>query len=277
MENGIKNLYEILDVPKCASTNEIKLAYKKMVRLYHPDINKSKGADVQFKLINTAYKTLLDEERRKNYDILLAASIKTEKIKKIHPDENSVIKEIKITEEEKQTGTTRVVNILNTKLCPKCMGRKFLGNLPCGFCKGEGEKKELKKIEVQIPQNVQNNELIYVCKINSSALYDKNLFLKIKIEAPCKIFYENGTPFIPLNVFLYDVILGKEFEINIPNYGLYKFLVPKLSKNGDKIQLDIEENFHIYVKINVVFPEKITDEEFKLFEKLQNIKAKMCD
>ncbi len=63
-----KSLYETLEVDSNASADEIKKAYRKLARKYHPDINKSPEAEEKFKEINGAYEILSDEEKRKKYD-----------------------------------------------------------------------------------------------------------------------------------------------------------------------------------------------------------------
>ena len=65
----MKNYYEILGIRKDASTEEIKKAYRKLARKYHPDVNPgNKEAEEKFKQINEAYNNLIDESKRKTYD-----------------------------------------------------------------------------------------------------------------------------------------------------------------------------------------------------------------
>ena len=65
----MKNYYEILGIKKDASQEEIKKAYRKLARQYHPDVNPgNKQAEERFKEINEAYNTLNDELLRKAYD-----------------------------------------------------------------------------------------------------------------------------------------------------------------------------------------------------------------
>ncbi|MCV6599361.1 MAG: DnaJ domain-containing protein [Alphaproteobacteria bacterium] len=63
-----KSLYETLKVNENASADEIKKAYRKLARKYHPDVNKEKDAEEKFKEINAAYEVLSDPEKKQQYD-----------------------------------------------------------------------------------------------------------------------------------------------------------------------------------------------------------------
>ncbi|MBP5273583.1 MAG: J domain-containing protein [Abditibacteriota bacterium] len=64
-----KDYYSVLGVDKSASLKDIKSAYKKLARKYHPDVNPGdKAAEEKFKDISEAYAVLSDEEKRKKYD-----------------------------------------------------------------------------------------------------------------------------------------------------------------------------------------------------------------
>ena len=65
-----KDYYEILGVKRDASEAEIKSAYRKLARKYHPDVNKTKEAESKFKDINEAYEVLSDKAKRQRYDSL---------------------------------------------------------------------------------------------------------------------------------------------------------------------------------------------------------------
>jgi molecular chaperone DnaJ len=66
----MKDYYEVLGVGKNASINDIKKAYRKLARKYHPDLNPGdKAAEQRFKEINEAHETLKDPEKKKQYDL----------------------------------------------------------------------------------------------------------------------------------------------------------------------------------------------------------------
>ena len=65
-----KDYYEILGVKRGATDSEIKSAYRKLARKYHPDVNKTKEAEAKFKDINEAYEVLSDKQKRQRYDSL---------------------------------------------------------------------------------------------------------------------------------------------------------------------------------------------------------------
>lgn len=65
-----KDYYEILGVKRDATDAEIKSAYRKLARKFHPDVNKTKEAEGKFKDINEAYEVLGDKQKRQRYDSL---------------------------------------------------------------------------------------------------------------------------------------------------------------------------------------------------------------
>jgi len=63
-----KSLYKTLEINEGASEAEIKKAYRKLARQYHPDVNSEDGAEDKFKEINSAYEILSDKDKKRQYD-----------------------------------------------------------------------------------------------------------------------------------------------------------------------------------------------------------------
>lgn len=67
----VTDYYKILNIPRNASQDLIRKAYRGKAKLYHPDVNKRAGANVDFQLISEAYQTLINPEKKKWYDFKL--------------------------------------------------------------------------------------------------------------------------------------------------------------------------------------------------------------
>lgn len=77
MVSASADYYSTLGVPKSANNKEIKAAYRRLARQYHPDVNKQPGATEKFKEISAAYEVLSDDKKRALYDQYGEAGVKS--------------------------------------------------------------------------------------------------------------------------------------------------------------------------------------------------------
>ena len=81
-----RDFYEVLGVSKDASADDIKKAYRKLARKYHPDLNKDNPeAAEKFKECSEAYSVLSDEQKRAQYDQFGMADRKSTRLNSSHP------------------------------------------------------------------------------------------------------------------------------------------------------------------------------------------------
>ena len=171
MTTSKRDYYEVLGVPRDVPEEEIKKAFRKLALEYHPDRNKTDGAEEQFKEINEAYQILSDPKQRANYDRHghpgvggnggkgfkgfenfggfgdifdaffsggFGTSTRTTSARRGEDLQHSVTIEF----EEAVFGTEREFEIQRTEVCSQCRGTKSEpGSTPatCTNCGGAGQ------------------------------------------------------------------------------------------------------------------------------------------
>lgn len=164
-----KDYYEILGVNRNASTDELKQAYRKLARKYHPDVSKEPDATEKFKAINEAYSVLSDPEKRNQYDHfgqvgasgydfsgpfsgfsgfddigdifdMFFGGKTTGRQRKTGPQPGADLRyDLTISLKEAAKGGTKEINISHYTQCPSCKGSGGTGKSKCPSCNGYGQ------------------------------------------------------------------------------------------------------------------------------------------
>lgn len=166
-----KDYYKILGVDKNASKEEIKSAYKRLAKRYHPDVNKSPDAAEKFKEINEAASVLGDDSKRRQYD-QFGSDFERRYHQNFSRDFSGFDFEdmdfgdlfemffgrgqsgrtrrsrgrdmrydLEITLNEAATGVKKEIKLEKTETCPSCKGRGGDDFETCNECNGRGVKK----------------------------------------------------------------------------------------------------------------------------------------
>lgn len=329
--NNTKNYYEILGVKTNVTNAELKAAYRKLARKYHPDINKETDAIEIFKQITTAYETLSNPQEREKYNILQGIFLQEEKKTSTNqqtpppppkqkqtsqtnqPQKNTkqyfsinkmfklwaakfkknkrakdnkkpqkgqnITTEVIITPEEVITGSKRIINVLTTQTCNKCLGHRFINGGKCSSCNGTGEVSLRKKITVTIPKGIKDGAKL---RLKGEGGTGKNngangdLFITIKIATKTKIHFDKQNIYYNVPITPFEAALGE--EIKIPTFdGIIKLKLPKNTCSGQKFRIagqGIKKNGKtgdLIITVSIEFSQSLSDDEIKLYEKLKNL------
>lgn len=169
-----RDYYEVLGVNKNADEKEIKMAFRRLAKKYHPDVNKEPGAEEKFKEAQEAYAVLSDEKRRKQYDQFGHAAFDgngaggaggfdfsgfdfsdifdnlfdfgfggspfgfSSRGKRGRSKGNDTMFLMEVSFMEAALGAVKEVEITTTEDCPECDGKGGHGEITCEECHGSG-------------------------------------------------------------------------------------------------------------------------------------------
>ena len=288
--------YKILGIDKKSTENDIKKAYRKLARKYHPDLNPDdKEAEKKFKEINEANEVLSNAENRKKYD----------KYGKDwqHADEFEKAKK----QQQSQRGYQKqssgdFSNSDYSDFFESMFGgaRSSGGNVQY---RGQDYNAELqlnlkdvytthkrtltingKKIRLTIPAGVKNGQVIKIKGQGGEGLNsgpNGDLLIRFSIENNSKFKRDNNNLVSTVDIDLYSALLGGDITADTFD-GKVKLNVKPETQNGTKVKLKGKgfpvykkegEFGDLYITYNVILPTKLTAKEKELFNQLINLRS----
>ncbi len=287
-----RNYYEILGVKKNASEKEIKTAFRKLARKYHPDVNDDPNADDKLAEINNAYEILMDKEKRAKYDATLfnpfthfsqftknnsknPQGFRWEDLKdKLGENAPFASNSFRFDEilasfrKKNKNFSQDLDDDLNqyTDL-PIELASVYTGdiynlklNVPVRLASGD-IKHEEKQIKVTIPKGITENQYIRLAGQGSVSLSggeNGDLFLKIKFNLPETIKVIGSDVYQTINLFPWEIALGG--RINVETIaGEFSVNIPQNSNSGDQLRLKgkgipSEPIGDLYLVLNIINP-----------------------
>ena len=334
-----KDYYEVLGVKRGASDDEIKKAYRKLARKFHPDLNPGdKAAEEQFKQLQEAYDVLSEAEDRKLYDqygdnwravkagagvpppgwesagrttagaggpppggfdfgdfdfsgfqgaggfdfgdLFGRAGRSAGARGRRSSRGQDVEAELELSLEEAHRGGRRTLQMQVAEVCPTCNGAGVKDNKPCPTCGGAGQVLKPKTIEVNIPAGVREGSTIRLAGQGGAGLNGTqpgDLYLHLRLR-PHQVFTVRGDDLeVELPIAPWEAALGAKVEAPTID-GKVELKVPPGAQSGQRLRLRGQGlnkrkggRGDEYVRLKVVLPKEISDEERRLFEELKRV------
>ena len=289
--------YSILGIPKTASENEIKSAYRKLARKHHPDLNPNDAtAKTKFQQINEANEVLSDPEKRKKYDKYGKDWEHGEEIEKARQQQQS------------RRGAGRQQSAQDfggdfseffESMYGAGAGRR---GRQTGF-RGQDVHAELhldlkevyqtqkqtitingKSIRLTIPAGVENGQIIKIAGHGGAGVNggpNGDLYLTFSIANDSKFKREGSNLYANVDIDLYTAVLGGDIMVDTFD-GKVKLKVAPETQSGTKVKLKgkgfpvykSEGTFgDLYITYHVKLPTNLTQQEKDLFVELSKLSS----
>ncbi len=287
-----KDYYQILGLSRNASDQEIKQAYRKLARKYHPDINPGdKKAESHFKDVNEAYEVLSDQEKRAKYDqfggdwrryeqaggmggfdfggadfsdffasLFSGRGVGQQRGRggfNIAVDGQDVEHKVYVTLEEAFAGTQRTVKFSHSNGMPKT-------------------------ITVKIPSGVDVGTRIRVAGEGGAGMNGGkpgDLYLVVNVSPHSRFERKGDDLWVRLPVDMYTLLLGGETRVPTIDGRTLTLSIPAHTANGKQFRLAgqgmrrmrSEDRGALYVAVEAELPARLSSRERELFEELRRI------
>ena len=296
-----KDFYSILGVGRNASEKDIKQAFRRLARQFHPDVNPgNKASEEKFKSVNEAYEVLSDPEKRRRYDAygenwkhpdqyaqaqsqgydpFGSARSRQGRVRYstgFSPDFDSIIEDMLGGRERagfhnEPDSSRRLEEPITISLEEAFNGTSRLLQIDGG-----------RRLEVKIPPGADNGSKVRIAGAaggRSRNGRSADLYLIVNVS-PHQTFERKGDDlFVDVPVPLTDAILGGEAKVpTLKGHVLLK--IPAETQNGKVFRLagqgmprlSSSTKGDLYAKVSVVLPTGLSDRERNVFEELKSLK-----
>ena len=270
---AMRDPYEVLGVSKTATDAELKKAYRRLARKFHPDVNPGDAsAQKKFQEIAAAYEVLKDPKRRERYDRFgdtgeapeppppgaagpfghgpsasgfrwsgdigdlfsdLFSGMGGGAASPFGEDEDAAAS-ITVPFRDAALGGTETISARIPRRCPRCRGAGRSGRTPCPGCHGSGSVVESETLKVKIPAGVDSGAKLRVPGKGRSESGD--LYLSVTVE-PHPYFSRDGDDVLAeVPVTIAEAYSGA--EIDVPTiHGPVRARIPPGTQTGQRFRL----------------------------------------
>lgn len=272
MSTTYRDYYQVLGVDRGVSQKEIKAAYKKLARKYHPDLHTGKdkqAAEEKFKEINEAHEVLGDPEKRAKYDRLgehwqdgqqwtppdrdgfhfytggepgfgtsgfsdfFETMFGGSRRGRHNMRGQDVESELALNLAEAYHGGKKTIQLTAQEACAACYGSGYLDRGACPYCGGTGQTGTEKTLEVKIPAGVRQGSKI---RLKGLGRAGGDLYLTVRI-LPDPTFVLKGDDLESVVTITPDqAVLGDKVTAATMD-GPVTVKIPAMSRSGHKLRL----------------------------------------
>ncbi|MCK5896031.1 MAG: DnaJ domain-containing protein [Cocleimonas sp.] len=280
-----KDYYKTLNVDKTASKDEIKKAYRRLARKYHPDVSKASDAEARFKEVSEAYDVLRDKKKRAQYDQLGSGGWERGQQRQssyagaegfgsagASQGANSGFSDFFDSIFGGEQGQQSQQAPFGTSTAPTSQSATIRLNLEDVFV---GATKTIRlpsgqSIDVKIPQGIEEGKKI---RLRGKASTGGDLLLTVKLNSHPDYKVESKDIYLDLLLAPWEAALGATIAVKTLS-GSINLKIPGGAYTGQKMRLRgkglpggvVGDQ---YVVLNIAIPPVITDSDRKLYEKMQ--------
>jgi curved DNA-binding protein len=298
-----KNYYEELGVSRDAAADEIKKAYRKLARKYHPDISKETDAEAKMQAINVAYDTLSNPEKKAEYDQMLdhpqgfsnfgqgnQSGFDGSQFYRQSSGDSADFsgfedlfgrfgsgfgggQQRSQRQQRSHRGEDQHASIqIDLEIAYHGSTQQITLQIPTYNVYGEPEVQR-KTLEVKIPKGMKEGQQIRLNGQGQSGINggeNGDLYIEIQYKDTDRIRVEGADVYQTIDVSPWEAGLGQSIEVNTPA-GQLKVNLPKNAKNGQQLRLK-EKGIpnkiagHLYLIINIVLPPAHSEQEQQAYQ-----------
>ena len=302
-----KDYYKILGVDKKASADEIKKAYRKLAKKYHPDLNKNnESAQDKFKEINEAYEVLGDDQKRRQYDSFGQAG-NFRGGQTFDPSQYGFGGNGSYTYTSGDGGgfsdffntifngggqsggfNVNVEDIFGGRRAQPKRRQKHESEIRLDIEEGyNGTNKnmtfrignETKTIDVKVPKGIEEGKKI---KINGPNFgIDADIYLKVVFNKKDNMTIDGLNITKDIDVYPWEAVLGGSKLVKTLDGKKIKVNIPKNIKSGKKIRIPNQgyrnmkgRKGDLYIRMNINNPRELSEEQMNLYRELNKLSEK---